>query len=449
MRSIRTFTAVTFVLAVAAGCSLVNSFDEVTPPREAVYTSAPKIDVPFVEGGAEASAPAVDAGPAEDHALLVVGGVVEVPDAGERRDPVLAVLDAKNGHELGTREHFHVAGLAHDAARDIWYVFEAPTSFITSPADVVHLHIRKLDAKTGAWTELSDTVVPTLFFYDAIAVTNQRLTFMAHPPEAGAPHMITLDTSNPAAPILLDDRTIPALPVGMIATPGSAGPGGQVALVNTGTAAAGECEAGICRAKVRRFLIPNSGQPQELGTFSFGEMTQFGSVSYGSVVCGGGPDEMFILPKGGPGPHAIHLFDYLSTDGKQPSTFAMNPNSTLLRRAAVDNERRIAFVVEANADTNLHAIPLDGLDGAGDGGSVKAALRHSGQAVFYDTASQTAFAPFNQGDGHTFSAFKVTVTAGAIQLKERSAPPEGDWEPPSDLRPILLGIRNPPTFDCP
>jgi hypothetical protein len=153
---------------------------------------------------------------------------------------------------------------------------------------------------------------------------------------------------------------------------------------------------------------------------------------------------MVILAKPGAGPHEIALFNYNSSAPEPGRTFQMNANSTLLRRAAVDNRRRTVFLVEANTDTNLYAIPLDPA-----AATSKVPLRHSGQAVYYDPASETAFAPFNQGDGYTFSPIKVTSSGTTVQLKERVAPPDGDWAPPKDLRPVLLGIKNPPTFACP
>ncbi len=447
MRRFRTFSFISLSLAVAAGCTIVNSYDEVKPRREVGYGSNPKVEEPLADAGGttdpgDAQAEdVVDSGPTTDHELLVVAGQVE--QDGGAREAVLAVLDPITGHELGAREPMHVAGVAHEAARDLWYVFEAPSSFVTSPADVVKLHIRTLDAKTGAWTELSNTIVPTLFFYESIAVTNQRITFVAHPAEAGSPsRLVTLDTSNPAAPQQLDSRDVSPTPSGMVAVPSGAGAGGQLALVNVGTAAAGECEAGLCNAKVKSFLIPNSGGVSELGTGLYGGMVSFGTVSYGTVVCGGGPDVLLMLPKSGAGPHTLHLLDYSQTPPAPRSTvdFTMNPNSTLLRRSAVDNKRRVAFVVEANTDTNLHAIPLNGTKVA------KVSLGHSGQSVYFDPASDTVFAPFNQGGGHTFSAYKVSVTAAnEIQLTARVAP---EWDPPANLRPLVLGIRNPKAYAC-
>ena len=72
--------------------------------------------------------------------------------------------------------------------------------------------------------------------------------------------------------------------------------------------------------------------------------------------------------------------------------------------------------------------------------------------MYYDPASETAFAPFNQGEGKTFSAIKVSggKDGAAIALKERLSKTEtgGDWDPPTDLRPNILGLRG-LTTQCP
>lgn len=457
MATLRPFRTASIALAAfAAGCSLVNALDDVTAPRETGYSTTPKVDAPLVDGAADGG----DALAPGDHAVLVVGGTASDREAGEDiGDAVLAVLDTATGRDIGAREKMHVAGLVHDAPRDLWYIFEAPSNFIAAPSDVVKLHIRKLDTRTGAWTELSSTVVPSLVYYDAIAPTNARLSFMAHPAEAGGSfRMVTLDTSNPAAPHVLADQDVPLLPMGMIATRSSTGPGGQVTLVNVGTAA--DCAAagfdagapGLCGAKLHRFLIPNGGAPVDLNPpvgFLYGAMATNGQIAYGSVVCGGGPDELLVMTKPLAGPHDVHLVGYQSATGNVAVSYAMNLGATRVKRAAVDQVRRVVFVVETNTDTNLYAIPLAPL---ADGGanSVKSALRHSGQSVFYDQASQTVFSPFSQGAGFTFSAFRVSGTTAAVQLRERTASSTGgDWDPPADLRPVLLGIRNPATFACP
>jgi hypothetical protein len=64
--------------------------------------------------------------------------------------------------------------------------------------------------------------------------------------------------------------------------------------------------------------------------------------------------------------------------------------------------------------------------------------------VYFEPSTKTVLAPFAQGAGFDYSAFKLEGTETAPALTKRTA----DWTPPSDLRPILLGIREPLPIVC-
>lgn len=435
------------IVAAAAGCTLANSFDEVKQPTETDYvpgTASARVDP---DGGAAAPEDAgADADVATAKDVVVVGGEV-ANDAGGRTG-VLAVLDTATGAQVGSYETMHVAGVAHDAARDLWYVFEAPNHFVPTPSDVVKLHLRKLDRTTGAWTELSSIEVPPIAFYNGLGVTTERLTYIAYDADGGIPvgsRMVTVSTTNTAAPLVIDNQIISPTPSNILAVPSTSGAGGQLTLVNTGRSADGDCPgypAQQCSAKIRRFLVPNGGVPTPFGApITLGMMAAFGLPAGAIATCGGDPDEVVVTPAGVDGGWKVHTLGYQSTTEVERTQFTMNTSASLLRAGAFDDMRRVIFLVEANTDTNLYAVPLD------NGNVVKAPLLHSGQAVYYDTASQTVFAPFNQGDNFTFSAFRVSGAADGVQLKKRDT--ATDWNPPADLRPILLGIRHPATIDCP
>jgi hypothetical protein len=459
-RSFR-FSALGFAaVALAAGCSLVNSLDEVKPADDGKYTGDTRPAAPGVvveDAGFGPTATGVDAeseaSTAEEFSPLVVGGEASDADSGALT-PVLAVLDSKTGREHGQRETMWVAGIAHDDLRDLWYIFEAPHYFVATQTETVKIHTRRLDLKTGEWTELSVFEGPPLVYYDLIAATRERITYVAHPVpgDAGVKNrLITLSTSDPANVVVSDDATLlDELPKGMTGTASLTGPGGNLSLMNVGTAKTpGDCEAldgggTRCKVRIRHYLVPNAGIPQALATTLVGGMSSFGVPGCASVTCGGGPDDVIVQPGVGPdnGIQTVTTADYVV--GTETGSIKFNMSTavgspTLLRRAAVDNPRRIVFVVEANNDTALYAIPLSGA------GAQKINLRHSGQSVYYDPASETAFAPFNQGEGKTFSAVKVSAgkDGADLTLKDRlgSENVGGDWDPPTDLRPNILGIR--------
>lgn len=458
-RSLRVPSLALASLALAA-CSLVNSLDELKPADDGKLAGdtrpAPSATLEDAGFGPTHTNGDAEAGAANDEAFspLVVGGEEGIPVDGGAPilSPVLTVLDSKTGRERATRETMWVAGIAHDDVRDLWFVFEAERYVVTAPTEKVKIHVRRLDTKSGAWTELSVFEGPPLVYYDSIAVTRERLSYVAHPVTPGGKNrLITLDTSDPANPIVSDDQTLlDEMPRGMTAIPSLTGPGGNVNVFTVGRRGTAECEAvnendTRCQVRVRRYLLPNGGTPQMNGSSLFGAMSGTGQPAYGSVICGGAPDDVIVTPGIGDqkGIQTITTLDYALSTQSGSRTFTMSTAidaPTLLRRAAIDNPRRIVFVVEANNDTALYAVPLP----PSTGEPQKINLRHSGQSVYYDPASETAFAPFNQGEGKTFSAIKVSggKDGAAISLKERTSSeiPGGDWDPPADLRPNVLGI---------
>jgi hypothetical protein len=65
--------------------------------------------------------------------------------------------------------------------------------------------------------------------------------------------------------------------------------------------------------------------------------------------------------------------------------------------------------------------------------------------VYFEPCTKTVLAPFNQGAGFDYSAFKLGGTSAAPTLAKRDT----DWHPPTDVRPVLLGIRSPLPLQCP
>ena len=129
----------------------------------------------------------------------------------------------------------------------------------------------------------------------------------------------------------------------------------------------------------------------------------------------------------------------LHTEQQAPTDFVIT--DTGLKRAAVSNCANVAFVVGTNGDLRVHAVPIQA---NGGGTPSSASTGHSGQSVYFEPSTKTVLAPFAQGAGFDFSAFKLEGTSAAPLLTKRTA----DWNPPSDLRPILLGIREPEPIVC-
>lgn len=434
MRPLR--AALFSAMVVAAGCSLVNPFDDVAPRSDGTY--------------AEVDATVLDAAPTTDvadggrdgaRAALVVGGRVE-DDAGASKY-VLAVLDPASGREIGTREDMVVAGIHYDGLRDLWYVFESKSGdFVPGANDQVVLHVRALDAETGAWTERSSKLVPTIQSYDSIGATRERLTYVAYrAPEAGAGHeYVTFDTTDPTNLVEMNRLPVGALPFGAMPSRSPTGPGG---FVNYLRISATDCDAGdVCQMELVPIRIPNSGSPVLDPIVPLGYIGRFDVPSY-AVVPPPTNLDLVVFPRASDdasAPSKLRRYDpVLHTEQQTATDFVITDSS--LKKAAVSSCANVAFVVGGNGDLRVHAVPIQP---NGGGTPASASTGHAGQSVYFEPSSKTVLAPFAQGDGFGFSAFRLEGTPAAPLLTKRTS----DWTPPADLRPILLGIREPLPIAC-
>lgn len=443
MRPLRIFLSASVL--VAAGCSLVNSFDDVSPRTDGIYVEADAtvIDASPGQDVVTTDSPVTEAGDAAiaSGGAIVVGGRVE-NEAGAFKY-VLAILDPANGHEIGTREDMVVAGVQYDGLRDLWYIFESKSNdFVPGVNDQVVLHVRELNAKTGVWTERSQQIVPVIQSYDSIGVTRERLTYVAYKsPDAGAGlEYVTFDTSNPAALTPMNSLPVDVRPFGAMPTRSTIGPGGVVNYLRIN---ATDCDAGnICQTELAPVNIPNGGQPSLGSIVPLGYTGRFNTPSYAAMTPPTDLD-LVVFPRtvsDASAPSTIRRYDpVLHTEQHVPTDFVITDSA--LKRAAVSNCGKMAFVVGTNGDLRVHAIPIQA---NGGGTPTNASTGHSGQSVYFEPSSKTVLAPFAQGAGFDFSAFKLEGTETAPVLTKRTV----DFNPPSDLRPILLGIREPLPVVC-
>lgn len=427
-------------LAIASGvlasaCSLVNSFDDVKPSAEGTYQpGAPS----GFDGGVATDGAAIDAATEPPKGAIVVAGQVERDGSLES---VLAVLDPASGREIAPREAMVVAAIRYDGLRDAWYVFESKgQSFVPGPGDRVVLHTRTFDLATGTWTTVGSVDVPTLQSYDSIAVTRERLVYVAYENDAGAPALVTLSTSDLGNVTRVDTRPLDKVPRGLVGTRNRTGVGGTVTMIRT-MAGNPDCpDGGTCPEAVRVRVAAGApvidaplviGPPQS----AFAPPPVF--ASFPRI-----DREAIIFSRSANGePSRAQLFEPV-TQSFEGTAAEFSVNDSLLRRGAVDDCQHILFVVAGNTDLNVHAVPLPE---TGSGTPTKISTGHSGQSVYYEATSKTVLAPFGQGTNFDLSAFHLGGTTAEPTLTRRDA----DWSPPRDIRPILLGIRTPLPITCP
>jgi hypothetical protein len=417
---------------LASACTLVNALDDVTPSREGTYgpASPPGDDAAVVISN--------DAG--GGNGIIVLAGE-ERQDGAVRS--VLLALDPTNGHPLGARETLTLAAIRYDGLRDIWYMFESKGSFVPGPTDRVILRTRSLDVRTGTWTELGAIDVPATQSYDSVAVVRDRLVYVALKPTDAAPtlSLVTIDTADPAKLSIVADQplAIGRQPRGLVGTRNRTNTGGVVSMFRT--AAGGEnCPDGGTCYEVFRVRVaqgaPIIEPPLALATaVGFATSTAFGS--FPSL-----DREVVVFPRvQADASTTVQLYEPVNRL-VEPQTYEFTLTDGLIRPIAVSECDRQVFVVGGNRDLNLHAIPIP-IEGKGTPFSI--ATGHSGQAVVFEPSTKTVLAPFGQGTTNDLGAYRVGGTKTAPTLVRR----EGDWQPPSDIRPIFLATKQPIPAVCP
>lgn len=423
----------------AVACSLINSFDDVKP-AVAVASDA-TVDAPVEAGPSEAG----DAGPSVG--VIVIGGVVE-EDGGKQ--PVLTALSPATGAELPmARVKFLVAAVHYDGLRDLWYVFDSSgATHFPTPTDRVFLHVRRLDAMTGAWQEIQSIKVPTLVANTHVAVLRERLAYIAYRADGQVGNdLVVIDTTDPSQPSLIGAPTpLVGEPIGVIGTPGGTTAGGSITLLYD---ASQGLDAGICSpgpfdgggqlclesqlVKVASEGLPSVGPLGEVGT-------HIGSPAFGTFLGNGSPINYIGFSAA---PPAGILQGYAPVNGQPDGTpIKFQIGDPYLRPIAFADCIGQALLIGTNTETAVTAVPVTTAMGVGD----RAVMDHSGQSVHFEPFTSTVLAPFTQGEGFELTAFKLTGTAGAPKLTLRQAP---DWSPPAHLRPEIVGTRIPVPFTCP
>jgi hypothetical protein len=442
----------------AGGCSLVNSFGDVVPQgsesdsgrlddSSAVDQTSPGSDT-GTDTQAPSDAPAsgndsasdsttpvhdsgvvdsADGGPPVQGGALVVGGN-QTGDGGF----VLSVLDPDSGSEL-SREAMTVVAIHYDGLRDLWYLFENNAGIggiFPAPSDPVNLHVRALDTNTGVWTEKSKTPVPALESTDTVAVLNERLSYVAYSlNDAGNPTggyaLVLLDTSNPAAPAQIGTPTpLANLPTGTIGTRNSSNAGGTINLFHIDdTSCEGDGSAQLCEFDAVHVIVQASGSPNVSGT----------SVPIGEPP--GLRGRRFLPARRARRRHRVSSGERGDGDGAALHVFRERAHRGL---GGELRHRQPAPAAPGDLGVLLHGV-------RGGRPQRHPSLRCSTQ---WRDEHHSHGRHGSLGAGRRpISAFSVTGPVGTPVLTNRTN--SGTWNPPSDLEPNFVGVREPVPYVCP
>lgn len=437
-----------------AACSLINSYDDVVPFTGASDGSTLDQNVspdgnvpPDSNPGSDDALPSVDAGPKGPLGVIAVGGEVLSADGGKQ--PVLTALNPLNGREINPakRETMSVVALQHDGNRDIFYIFENTSGDVNwSPTNKVVLHVRSIDPATGVWTERQKLDVPSIAASDTIAVLRNRLAYFAYGiSDAGAltTQLVVLDTTaREGVTVLAPSTPVPSLPEGLLGSRQSSGAGqGMLSVLRKDTTQCTGDAIDLCPFTLTPVTIPANGQPQFGATVTVRSVPRVAATpAWATYENAGVPLDVFAIPP--IAPDSAYVIKWkASTNVQIDSKVSYAVSRPRLSSLAIAECAGVALSVELTS-SELFAVPLS----ASGGTPVSASLANPGQAVRFEPYTNTVLTPYKQGGAGEIAAYTLAGTATAPTLTKRKAP---NWEPPADVLPNIVTVKQLLPLACP
>ena len=445
-------------LALAVGCSLINSLDEVKPQVLATGGSGASGGSsaagnaggtggngatgggPTTGGGGVGGVEGSGGGGARpSEALIVMTGLTN-GDA----DPVLVVLDGENGGELHSEELL-VVGHGYDAYADRWVIVEGSDAAV-NPTTTATVHVRTFDRATNSWTEVYPPqelgqVAPQ--FPEQLVVLRDRLVYTAYnPTDDNLTDLVTVSLDSTPEVLAQGDVTpaVNSAIVGLLGYPSVTSTGGAVNVVmrdNTDTA---NCYVRMRVANVTAASTNVTNIQQQIGT---------------TYPCAGGQPPipaftidrsetnqgLVILPSGANTPDPT-LVSYSMSTLSADTTRSFDADGSRFLAMDYDACSDVALTVEHLVDQKLFAVPSDVA-----GIQESANLGHAAQkAVAFEPFTRKVLDFFDGGDDAAFlQAFELGGDSTTPSLTKLNAP----WSPSMDVRPKFVVTRRPLPLDCP
>jgi len=416
------------VLAIAsqAGCSVVNSFEPLAPPKD---------------GGAAVQDPT-------KQGVVAIGGYQLSDGSSVPTDYVLTALNPLDGTELplARRHDITVASILYDANQDLFYVFESGVRGHIFPlaGDPFYVHALSIDPFTGAWTELGATAIRPAYSFSTTVVLTNRIAYVAYG-DGGALELDVLDTSDPRAITTQGAGAVMSgiSPVALLGNPvaGTAGSNQTVML----------CWIQRPNLEMQSYTVPSSGGPQAPQAPSMLQANVGPSVGLSSILEeGAGAREVLAISSPTNGAMAsVTLSDITGANLEGPYAFPFTDSN--VETPTFSTCHNTVFVSGTNMAKNVYALPLARLKNneyanVGINGLTSQTLNYSWQGLYYEPYTDTVIAPFNQGGSGDLTALHVTWTSDGDpnppETRQGDQPPLG-WQQLDDVFTNFVATKVP------
>ena len=478
----RTLGLCVLTVCPIVACSVINSYDDVVPLKEAGGTTsggtgnAGGAQSGGTSGRATASAgdnsgggDAGDIGSGGSAPSVPVKGLLAVAGTDPTKSDanVVSLIDPTTGHELArqTIEGAAVVGLAYDGAanKDVWFEFTG-ASFPADPTSKAALTVFGFADVGSTWKAVSSKAVPGLPppRPDTFVVLNDRLAYLSYTIVGGKPvdSLTVLDSTDPKVVAQVKftalDFGADTEVLGMVGTRGVLGDatatGGTLAIL-VGSTCSGTHALRAC-GTVQLLPVTVSDTDVSQGVLVDFATSLVGEPAFASAQSG----QLGYVAYTASATTSVRLkhFDPRNLDNLESGSPAFK--AAWLGGLAYAECQDVALFTGV-AEGALYSASPAGLTGEQD-------LSHPGQSVVYEPYTQHAITLYNpantvfessgfaSGDGGAGGASSVgsdepalesfDVTKNAALLHTANL----KWDPPKDLAPNLAVARFPVAYDC-
>ncbi len=454
MRLFRALGSVFLLGAGLAGCSVINSFDELAEVSvdqtggagvggSGSGGMAGDTGSGGSTGGTDTGGAAGAGGDEPSGGTGGTGGTVEVPDGlvvvfGEDTDrqdstpsdqEVLSVLSPQTGEELAS-EDGAFPGIAYEMERDLWFVLKSDsTAFQPAPADNIVLEARSFDRATNEWTVLNGSPprVDTPYGIRALYAMPDRLALLTLSSSLQV-QLVVYDTSDPGdlrevtSRVTLEDggeiRTATVVPLSV---------GGRLQIVRKAPC---DGSLGVCASssqlELQRVDITPSGvqafQAEPILEIDGATSDASAATDPGGFVVMGAPDTSAPPISQG----YVQLFS--ATDQTTDGTKYLFPlGQAELKSMVVDPCNRVAYLTGPQIKSVI-GVPLTTTMGRPETES----LNDVGKGLVYEPYTRTLIVPLDSDNEFGLTALTLGGTPDSPSLSPRSV---GTWQPPRHLKP--------------
>lgn len=369
-------------------------------------------------GGVQGSEAGTDAGPdAADAGDFEPGGPNGAVVAYNEDDKELTVLDPEDGSIVSAEALNPVSAIVHDPAKDLWFIFEREAA-----ADEAHtLHVRQLNTTSGQWRELTTLEVPPPATPVANGALPNKLVYLSlpNPFALQADYGFTLlDTSDPRNVEVIKPalRTLPAGDkIGLLVN--RQGPSFNVAIQSA-------CGAVGCNVGLLRYTVSGDDVVEDpAGIVKVGEVSLTGGAPGFAVDVNKGVDIVVFppvaLPDGGApsgcatnGPYETGNVRWLSpathTETQNPSPFDIA--GPRVASAAYDYCDEAVIFNTLNLDQALFAVSPDPSKQA-----TRSCASTQGGDLRYEPYTKSVI----RNSAGTLQAYTVDSSSGDPELSQR------------------------------